>query len=102
MEVIQPGKRRDKAMNIPLTPVRFLRYAEQQFSGKTAVVCGDRRFTYAQFGERASRLAGALREAGVKAGVRVAFLSLSCHRLLQSDYGCLVAGASLLSLNCRL
>ena len=49
-------------MNIPLTPVRFLRYAEQQFPGKTAVVCGDRRFTYAQFSERASRLAGALRE----------------------------------------
>src|SRR5260370_5371234 len=102
MEVIQPGKRRDKAMNIPLTPVRFLRYAEQQFSGKTAVVCGDRRFTYAQFGERASRLAGALREAGVKAGDRVAFLSMNCHRLLEAYCGVLEAGAVLLPLNVRL
>src|SRR3984885_11913219 len=66
MEASQPGKRRDNPMNIPLTPVRFLRYAEQQFPGKTAVVCGNLRFTYAQFAERASRLAGALREAGVK------------------------------------
>jgi len=74
MEVSQPGSR-TLFMNIPLTPVRFLRYAEQQFPGKTAVVCRDHRFTYAQFGERASRLAGALREAGVKAGDRVAFLS---------------------------
>jgi len=89
-------------MNIPLTPVRFLRYAEQQFPGKTAVVCGDRRFTYAQFGERASRLAGALREAGVKAGDRVAFLSLNCHRLLEAYYGVLEAGAVLLPLNFRL
>ena len=80
-------------MNIPLTPVRFLRYAEQQFPGKTAVVCGDRRFTYAQFGERAGRLAGALREAGVKAGDRVAFLSLNCHRLLEAYYGVLEAGS---------
>ena len=89
-------------MNIPLTPVRFLRYAEQQYPGKTAVVCGDRRFTYAQFGERASRLAGALREAGVKAGDRVAFLSLNCHRLLEAYYGVLEAGAVLLPLNFRL
>jgi len=89
-------------MNIPLTPVRFLRYAEQQFPNKTAVVCGERRFTYAQFAERASRLAGALREAGVNAGDRVAFLSLNCHRLLEAYYGVLEAGAVLLPLNIRL
>ncbi len=89
-------------MNIPLTPVRFLRYAEQQFPGKTAVVCGNQRFTYAQFAERARRLAGALREAGVKAGDRVAFLSLNCHRLLEAYYGVLEAGAVLLPLNFRL
>src|SRR6202167_1306281 len=89
-------------MNIPLTPVRFLRYAEQQFPNKTAVVCGERRFTYAQFAERAGRLAGALREAGVKAGDRIAFLSLNCHRLLEAYYGVLEAGAVLLPLNFRL
>ena len=89
-------------MNIPLTPIRFLRYAEQQFPGKTAVVCGDQRFTYAQFAERASRLAGALREAGVKAGDRVAFLSLNCHRFLEAYYGVLEVGAVLLPLNIRL
>ncbi len=89
-------------MNIPLTPVRFLRYAEQQFPNKTAVVCGARRFTYAQFAERARRLAGALRDAGVKAGDRVAFLSLNCHRLLEAYYGVLEAGAVLLPLNIRL
>jgi len=89
-------------MNIPLTPVRFLRYAEQQFPDKTAVVCGNQRFTYAQFAERARRLAGALRDAGVKAGDRVAFLSLNCHRLLEAYYGVLEAGAVLLPLNSRL
>jgi len=89
-------------MNIPLTPVRFLRYAEQQFSGKTAIVCGDQRFTYRELAERAGRLAGALREAGVKAGDRVAFLSLNCHRLLEAYYGVLEAGAVLLPLNIRL
>ncbi len=89
-------------MNIPLTPVRFLRYAEQQFPGKIAVVCGDQRFTYAQFAERARRLAGVLLEAGVQPGDRVAFLSLNCHRLLEAYYGVLEAGAVLLPLNFRL
>src|ERR1700685_212329 len=89
-------------MNIPLTPVRFLRYAEQQFPNKTAVVCQDQRFTYAQFGDRAARLAGALRASGVKAGDRVAFLSMNCHRLLEAYFGVLDAGAVLLPLNYRL
>jgi fatty-acyl-CoA synthase len=89
-------------MNIPLTPIRFLRYAEQQYPGKTSIVCGDQRFTYAQFAERASRLAGVLREARVQPGDRVAFLSLNCHRLLEAYYGVLEAGAVLLPLNFRL
>ncbi len=89
-------------MNIPLTPLRCLRYAEQQFPRRTAVVCGDLRHTYAQFAERAARLAGALRIAGVKPGDRVAFLSMNCHRLLEAYYGVLDAGAVLLPLNIRL
>jgi len=89
-------------MNIPLTPVRFLRYAEAQFPGKTAVVCGEQRFTYAEFADRVARLAGALRAAGVKPGDRIAFLSLNCHRLLEAYYGVLEAGAILLPLNIRL
>jgi fatty-acyl-CoA synthase len=89
-------------MNIPLTPLRCLRYAEQQYPRRTAVVCGDLRFTYTQFAERAARLAGALRAMGVKPGDRVAFLSLNCHRLLEAYYGVLDAGAVLLPLNIRL
>ena len=89
-------------MNIPLTPVRFLRYSEEQFPRKTAVVCQDRRFTYAEFGDRVGRLAGALRSAEVKAGDRVAFLSLNCHRLLEAYFGVLEAGGVLLPLNYRL
>jgi fatty-acyl-CoA synthase len=89
-------------MNIPLTPLRFLRYAQAQFPRRTGVVCGDHRFTWAQFSARVSHLAGALRAAGVKSGDRVAFLSTNCHRLLEAYYGVLDAGAVLLPLNIRL
>lgn len=90
------------AMNIPLTPIRFLRYAEQQFPKSEAIVCGDERITYAQFADRAARLAGALRATGVQPGDRVAFLSGNCHRVLEAYYGVLEAGAILLLLNIRL
>jgi fatty-acyl-CoA synthase len=89
-------------MNIPLTPIRFLRYAQQQFPSKTAVVCGEQRLTYAQFAERVWRLAGAIRKLGVNPGDRVALLSGNCHRLLEAYYGVLEAGAVLLPLNIRL
>ena len=89
-------------MNVPLTPIRFLRYAEAQFPRKTAVVCGAERFTYKQFADRAARLAGALRAAGIGAGDRVAFLSTNCHRLLEAYYGVIEVGAVLLPLNIRL
>src|SRR5215813_383071 len=89
-------------MNIPLTPIRFLRYANQQYPGKTAIVCGEKRFSYAEFAERAARLAGALRKLGIQPGDRVAFLSGNCHRLLEGYYGVLEAGAVLLPLNIRL
>ena len=89
-------------MNIPLTPMRFLRYAEEQFPRRTAVVCGKERKTYAQFAERVEQLAGALRESGLKPGDRVAFLSTNCHRLLEAYYGVIEAGAVLLPLNVRL
>ena len=89
-------------MNIPLTPLRCLRYAEQQYSYRTAVVCQNQRFTYAEFACRAARLGGALKNAGVQPGDRVAFLSMNCHRLLEAYYGVLEADAVLLPLNVRL
>src|SRR6202161_997161 len=89
-------------MNIPLTPLRCLRHAERQYPGRTAIVCGEKRFTYTQFGERVGLLAGALLEAGIKSGDRVAYLGVNTHRLMEAYYGVLEAGAILLPLNVRL
>jgi fatty-acyl-CoA synthase len=89
-------------MQVPLTPLRCLRYAEEQFPAQTAVVCGEKRFTYREFAERAVRLGGVLQALGLEPGDRVAFLSANCHRLLEAYYGVLEAGAVLLPLNVRL
>src|SRR6202011_809653 len=89
-------------MNIPLTPLRFQRYAERQYPTRTAVVCKEKRYNYKEFADRTRRLAGALHQNGVQPGDRVAFLSTNCHRLLEAYYGVLEAGAVLLPLNIRL
>ncbi len=89
-------------MNVPLTPLRFLRHAERQYPSRIAVVSKAKRFTYAQFAERAARLGGALRQLGIKAGQRVAFIGINSHRLLEAYYGVLEAEAILVPLNIRL
>ena len=66
------------------------------------MVCGDQRFTYAQFSDRTARQGGALRALGLHSGERIAFLSANCHRLLEGYYGVVEAGCVLLPLNVRL
>jgi fatty-acyl-CoA synthase len=87
---------------VPLSPLEFERRATALYGRKVGVVDGPRRFAYAEFGERAGRLAGAIRALGVRPGERVAFLCYNCHQLLEAYYGVLLAEAVLLPLNFRL
>ncbi len=89
-------------MFVPLTPLRCLHRAVDVFPHKTAIVCGEHQFTYAQFGERSERLATALTKAGIKAGDRVAYLSFNNHQLLEGYYGVVQAGAIVMPINVRL
>ncbi len=63
----------------PLTPASFLNRAAAVYAGRTAVVDGERRFTYREMAGRCRRLAGALAAAGVGGGDRVAALCTNSH-----------------------
>ena len=89
-------------MNITLTQVRFLERAVKLFHSRTAVVCGGRRWTYSEYGERVERLSNALEDLGIKPHDKVAYLGYNCHRLLECYYGVVKIGAVLLPLNIRL
>jgi len=89
-------------MFVPLTPIRFLDRAVDLFPRKIGVVSGDRQFTYAEFGERCRRLAGALKTLGLQNGDRVAYLCFNTHQLLEGYYGVPMAGAIVMPLNVRL
>lgn len=70
-----------------LAPVNFLQRAAAVFAERTAVVDGDLRYDYAEFWDRAQRLAGALVERGVQPGDRVAVLAPNTHLLLERTTG---------------
>ncbi|MCW5977596.1 MAG: long-chain-fatty-acid--CoA ligase [Bryobacteraceae bacterium] len=89
-------------MFTPLTPIRCLHRAIDIFPDSLGVVCGERRFTYGQFGERCQRLASALTRLGIQPGDRVAYLSFNNHQLLEGYFGVVQSGAIVLPLNVRL
>ena len=89
-------------MILPLTPIRCLLWAADEYGAKIGVVDGDKRFTYSQVLDRSLRLASALRKLGLNEGDRVATLSFNCHPLLEAYYGVPMARMVLLPLNVRL
>ncbi len=89
-------------MFVSMTPLEFRTRAERIFGAKVGVVDGDKRFTYAQFGERSRRLASAIRRLGVQPGEVVSFITYNTHHLLEAYYGVLQAGAILNPINIRL
>ncbi len=89
-------------MNVPLTPIRFLRRAETQYETNTAVIDGDCSWSYREYASRCRQLANLLRDLGAPPQARVAFLSFNTHHLLEAYYGTVLAGTIFLPLNIRL
>ena len=89
-------------MEVPLTPLEFFRRARRLYPDRPAVVDGDLRLTYAQFGDRCDRWSGWLQRAGVTKGDRVAYIAPNTHAQLESFYAVPQLGAVLVPLNYRL
>jgi fatty-acyl-CoA synthase len=89
-------------METPLTPLEFLRRARRLYPSREAVVDGDLRWTYAQFGERCDRWSAALQAMGVTRGDRVAYIAPNTHAQLTSFYAVPQIGAVLVPINYRL
>ena len=86
----------------PLTPTAFLDRSAYVFRDRLAVVDGDLRFTYAEFGHRSRLLAGGLIKSGITPGSRVAALCANSHVMLELHNGVPYSGAVLVPLNIRL
>ncbi len=89
-------------MEIPLSPLEFMRRARRLYAHREAVVDGDLRWTYGQFFDHCDRWSTALQALGVGPGDRVAYISPNTHRQLASFYAVPQIGAVLVPINFRL
>ena len=89
-------------MELPLTPVDFLRRARKLHPKREAVVDGDVRLDYAEFGARCDRWAVALRGLGIGPGDRVATIAANSRQHLEQFYAIPLLGAVIVPLNYRL
>jgi fatty-acyl-CoA synthase len=87
---------------VPLTPVSFLVRAAGGMAGKTAVIDGERHFTYQELFERAKRLASALQKRGVRRLDTVAIIASNIAEMIEAHFAVPMLGAVLNPLNTRL
>src|SRR5690348_1264724 len=92
----------EKVYRTELTPLSFLQRSVAVFPDKTAVVHGERRYTYREFAARVYRLASHLRACGLQKHDRVAFLCPNTPALLEAHYAVPAAGGILVAVNTRL
>jgi fatty-acyl-CoA synthase len=85
----------------PLSPLRFLERSAAVFPDRIAIEHGSRRYTYAEFGAEAQRLAKAI-AARIRPGDRVAFLAPNVPETLIAHFAVPLAGGVLVALNTRL
>ena len=91
-----------KVYRSELDPISFLRRSAYIFPEKTAVIHGDRRYTYAELEERVNRLSSRLKEEGLQKGDRVAFLCPNIPPMLEAHFGVPAADYVLVAINTRL
>ena len=78
-----------------------LNHARRTAGGRTAVVCGEERESYAALVTRCRKLAGGLLGLGLERGDRVAILSANCHRYVETYLAVPACGLVVLPLNTR-
>src|SRR5687767_9087634 len=89
-------------MQVPVTPLEFMRRARRLYANREAVVDGSARWTYGEFFERCDRWSAALQALGVRPGDRVAYIAPNTHAQLESFYAVPQIGAVLVPINFRL
>jgi fatty-acyl-CoA synthase len=100
--IFETGLEANAANFQPQTPLSFLDWAAGVYAENTAVVHGERKFTYREFAGRCRRLASALNKRGIGVGDTVSVMAPNSPPMLEAHYGVPMSGAVLNALNFRL
>ena len=85
-----------------LTPLSFIARTAYTWPGRTAVVHGPRRYTWAETYARSRRLASALAHRGIGVGDTVAAMLSNTPEMIECHFGVPMTGGVLNTLNTRL
>ena len=96
------GLDQNPANYVPLSPVGFLRRTAQVYPNRTAVIHGNRRYTWREAQQRCHRLASALAKRGIGRGDTVALMAPNVPEAFEAHFGVPMAGAVLNAINIRL
>src|SRR5260370_8846749 len=95
----ETGLDKNPANFVPLSPIGFLLRSAAVYPERTAVIHGERRYTWWQSLERCRRLASALAARGVGRGDTVALMAPNVPEAFEAHFGVPMAGAVLNALN---
>ena len=87
---------------VPLSPLSFLTRTVDLNPDRDALIYGDRRYTWADVGERTTRLASALTNLGISVGDTVSIMCPNTPEIFEAHFGVPMAGAVLNAINTRL
>jgi len=79
----------------------MLEKTANKYAGKTAIVMGERRLSYAELDEASNKFANALIKMGVRKGDRVAILSANSPEFVTTYFGVIKAGGIAVPLDIR-
>ena len=100
--IFDQGLEKNAANFVALSPVSFVERSAEVFGDLTAVIHGQRRYTWAQTRERSARLAAAFRASGVVRGSTVSAMLSNTPEMLEAHYAVPALNAVLNTLNTRL
>ena len=98
----ETGLDRNAANFVPLSPVAFLARTAAVYPQRTAVIHGDRRYTWREVRQRCHRLASALAAHGIGRGDTVAVMAPNVPEAFEAHFGVPMTSAVLNMLNIRL
>ncbi len=98
----ESGLERRPANHVALSPLSHLRRAADLFAGRTALIQGSRRTTYAAYHDRVGRLASALAALGIRPGDVVATILPNIQAHAEAHFAVPACGAVINTINIRL
>lgn len=102
MSNFDQGLNKNTSNFIPLSPITFLERAKDVYPNYTALLYGDRKYTWKQVYERSTQFASSLEKQGIGLGDTVSVLAANTPELFETHYSIPMAGAVINTINIRL